>query len=1166
MNARDEPAIHSLCPPVGMGGFQLLRLENDLMLRSLCCVVRAALVPLWLVAVMVFGFGFAPAAQADDDISPNWFRFPALSPDAQTIVFVHAGDLYTVPAEGGRAFPLTIHEGHETMPVFSPDGTMIAFASDRHGNFDVFVMPAEGGPATRLTHHSSNDSPSAFTPDGSAVIFDSGRIADVEAATFPSGVMSQLYSIPVTGGTPTRIITTPALNARFDGNSERIVYEDRKGFEDELRKHHTSSVTRDIWIYNTNTGQHTKLTSFEGEDRDPNFTPDGRGVLYLSERAGDMNVFRMPTSGDGNAQQLTFFEHHPVRHLSIARNGHAVFSWHGDLYHLAPNQQPRLIPIQIAVDGRGLPSIETRRGGVSDFAPAESGKEVAFVIRGEVFVTSTDFGTTRRITNTPEQERSVDFAPDGRSIVYAGERDGSWNLYLSKVADEDELYFFSATDIEEEVLLSDGNETFQPKFSPCGKKVAFLSNRSTIRVIDLESREVVTALPGTAFYSYSDGDAWFDWSPNSEWLAVHYYANQRAFVGQAGIVKADGSMTEPADISQWGYDDNSPRWSMEGEAMVWSSDRYGMRSHGSWGAQRDVVAAFLTQDAFDRFQLSKEEYELKKELDEAREEREKEKEEDAGEENGEGTDDSEDAENGEGEEHGDQENAEDFEAASEDEEETPEPLIFELENLEDRVVRMTIHSSDLGDFALSPDGKRLYYLARFERGYNLWVRDFHEESTSMLRGLNAGSASMVLSNDGDTIFMLANGSLSKIDAKSGTQTPISFSAELHIDGMGERAYLFDHVWRQTLQKFYRPDMHGVDWAFYREQYEPKLAGIKDNRTFADLLSEILGELNASHTGGRYFGGGGEGSSSTASLGVFYDDEHTGDGWRIAEVMSRGPLDKAELDIEAGMIITHIDGEELTADRNKYELLDRKVGQRVRLRIKRDEPDAEPFDVVVRPISLGVEGQLRYERWVRQRHELVEQESGGRLGYMHVRSMNDASFRAFYAEVLGRNAEKEALIVDTRFNGGGWLHDDLVTFLTGTRYVDLYPRDDESPDVWYHGDSMWRWTKPSIVVMSESNYSDAHFFPWAYREVGIGDLVGMPVPGTATAVWWERLHTGDLVFGIPQVGTKGQRGIYLENKQLEPDHLVPFPPEAAAEGRDTQIIEAVRIMLEQLDES
>ncbi len=1113
-----------------------------------------------MLACMLVAGATAPFAIAQE-ITPNWFRSPAVSPDGSTIVFVHAGDLYSVPASGGRAVPLTIHSASETSPVWSRDGRTIAFASDRNGNFDIFVMPAQGGPATQLTFYSSDDFPTDFTPDGSAVLFESSRVDDVDSTLHPSGILGELYTVPVAGGTPTQILTTPAINARYDENGTRIIYEDRKGYEDEFRKHHTSSIARDLWVYDIESGEHTQLTTHAAEDRNPHYSPDGRSIYFLSQRNGDFNLFRMPAApgSENRAEQITRFEHHPVRHLSVADSGDVVFSWHGDLYRMTERGQPQRLDIEIAVDTRRGIQHRTERSGATEFSVSPDGKEVAFVLRGDVFVTSVEFSTTRRITNTPEQERSVSFHPEGRALIYAGERDGSWNIYKASIGDEDELYFFSATKIDEQPLIATDAEEFQPKYSPDGKHVAYLHNRSTLRVLDVETGDTRTVLPGTAFYSYSDGDYHFDWSPDSAWLTMHFYNRGRAFVSQVGVIRADGSEDWPHDISNSGYDDSMPRFAMKGGAIAWASDRYGMRSHGSWGAEYDVVAAFLTRDAFDRFRLSKEEYELSKELEDKRKKDEEEKKDE--------DDDSSDEENSE--DNGSDDDASDDtddadDEEKEDEKEKVEPVEIEFDGIERRTVRMTIHASDLGGFALAPEGDKLYYLARFEKGYDLWVREFREDSTKILKKLNADSASMDLSKDGKTIFLLADGSLSSIKAEGGEQKSISFSADLTIDSDAEREHLFEHVWRQTRQKFYRPDMHGVDWSFYRKQYLPKLAGIHDNRTFAELLSEILGELDASHTGGRYRPSPDQGAARTASLGVFYDNDHQGPGARIAEIMQNGPLDRAEFDIEAGMVITHIDGELITPDRNLYSLLDRKQGDRVRLTIRR--PNGETFDEVVRPVSLGEENELRYQRWVRQRRDIVDEASGGRLGYMHVRGMNDPSFRVFYGEALGRHFDKEALIVDTRFNGGGWLHDDLVTFLTGRKYVDLYPRDDESPDVSYLGDSSWRWTKPSAVIMSEGNYSDAHFFPWAYAEMEIGPIIGMPVAGTATAVWWERLHTGDLIFGIPMVGTKGADGRYLENLQLEPTHKVSLPPEAAAEGTDTQVLEAVRVLLEQLDQN
>ena len=512
---------------------------------------------------------------------------------------------------------------------------------------------------------------------------------------------------------------------------------------------------------------------------------------------------------------------------------------------------------------------------------------------------------------------------------------------------------------------------------------------------------------------------------------------------------------------------------------------------------------------------------------------------------------------------GDDEDGEGADADDEPEDDTPEPLVVETDGLDTRTVRLTTHASDLGDFAMTPDGRALYYLASFEGDADLWKQDFQERSTTLVAKLGATGASMEMSDDGETIYLLAGGALSKIDTKSGKRTPIKFAAEMVVDRAAERAHNFDHVWRQTRLKFYRPDMHGVDWTFYRDQYAPKLAGVHTNEEFSQILSELLGELNASHTGSIARSEGSASDASTAVLGVIYDQDYAGPGRRIAEVLENGPLDRAKFEsVEAGTIILAVDGVRIDDGVNYYAQFDGKAGERVRLTIRTG--DAEEEDIVVKPIPIGAQDQLLYERWVRTREALVEELSGGRLGYAHIRGMNDAAFREFYEQVMGKHVDKEALVVDTRFNGGGWLSDDLATFLSGRPYATMHPRSDLTPGAAYLGEPLGRWTKPSIAVMSESNYSDAHIFPWTYSELGIGETVGMPVPGTGTAVWWEPLFTGDIVFGIPQVGVKGRDGVYLENTQLEPDHLVNLDPESAAAGRDTQIERAVEILLGQLD--
>jgi Tol biopolymer transport system component/C-terminal processing protease CtpA/Prc len=1069
-----------------------------------------------------------PAVAQSGPDEALWLRYPAISPDGGTIVFCYQGDLWRVAASGGTASLLTTHEAYDCNPVWSRDGKTIAFSSDRFGNNDVFVMPAEGGPATRLTFHSASDIPTDFSPDGRQVLFSSSRLDDRRNQEFPSPGLGELYSVPVAGGRVTRVMTTVAEDARYSPDGSLIAYHDWKGYEDEFRKHHVSSVTRDIWTFSPATGQYQRISGFAGEDREPVFGPDGRSVYYLSEEKGDFNVHRMPATG-GASTQLTFLKHHPVRHLSISADGTLCFNHHGTLYTFKEGGQPRKVAVRIAVDQRYNPERTVKvTGEVRDFHVAPSGKEVAFVHRGEVFVTSVKEGTTRRITNTPEQERDVRFSPDGRTLLYATERNGSWDLYTTAIARKEEPYFFTATVLKEEALLATPAEEFQPRWSPDGKEVAYLEERTTVRVFDIAGKKSRTVLPGDRNYSYADGDQHFDWSPDSKWLLVNFL-NPDQWIDQSGLVKADGSGTV-TDLSKSGYGHWGPTWTMGGKAMLTYSSRDGMKNHASWGGQVDAYATFFTQEALDRFKLSKEEFELLKEVEDEKKKDEEKKEADK-------------AKAGKEGKGGDQA-------------EQPEPVKIDLEHIEDRRVRLTIHSSNLAGAVLSKDGEKLYYLARFEKGYDLWETALRTKETKVAAKMGAGNAGgLLLDKEGKNLFFMKDGGIARFDIEKGTVENVGINGEMTLNEAKEREYLFEHAWRQVVKKFYDPKLHGVDWGFYKQEYARVLPHVNNNWDFAELLSEMLGELNASHTGSGYRRRDPNGDA-TASLGLFYDDAHAGSGLKVAEVMQKGPCVKEGSRIKAGVVIERIDGQPIGQNEDAARLLNRKADKPTLLGLL-DPKSGQRWEETVKPISRGEEMDLLYHRWTDRCAFLVDSLSGGRIGYVHVEGMNDPSYRKVYEDALGKHHGKEALVVDTRFNGGGWLHDDLATFLGGKVYMRIEPRGQKLGK-----EPQFKWHKPSAVVMSESNYSDAHLFPVTYKALGVGPLVGMPVPGTGTAVWWEGLQNG-MYFGIPQVGMIDNAGNFMENTQLEPDIRQPLEPEEVARGRDQQLEAAVRALLEQL---
>ena len=1048
---------------------------------------------------------------------PLWMRYPAISPDGSTIAFAYKGDLYCVPANGGEARQLTTNAAYDSQPIWSPDGKKIAFTSNREGSLDVYVISTKGGAPTRLTTNSGKETPIAFK-DNDHVLFSANIMPTAQSNLFASNEFSQVYEVSTEGGRPKLYSVLPMENISINKNGQ-VLYHDKKGYEDAWRKHHTSPITRDIWMLDN--GKYQKLTTFKGEDRNPVWAADNQSFYYLSEQDGSFNIYRRNIAS-GKDTQITQQKKNPIRFLTSSDNGLLCYGFDGEIYTVKEGGQPQKVNISITTDN-DEPSLirKVQSWGATEIALSPDAKEVAFVMHGDVYVTSTEYKTTKRITDTPQQERNLSFAPDGRSLVYASERNGVWQIFQTKIKNEKEKNFTYCSEIEEEQLTKTNITSQYPAYSPDGKEVAFYEDRATLRIINLKSKEVRTVLDGKYNFSYSDGDIWFEWSPDSKWIMCSYIGNGGWNNTDIAVVKADGK--EVHNITDSGYSDSNGKWVLGGKAILFESDRAGYRSHGSWGAEYDAYLMFLDLEAYDRFRMSKEELELAEANKDEKEKKADEKEEKKKKE----------------------------EKTGKIEVDKVKPLELDFENCRDRVVRLTVNSSNMGDAIIDSKGEKVYYQAAFEGGYDLWCHDLKEGSTTlMMKGIGGGG--FVADKDIKNLFLCNGSSIKKIDLGSKATTNIDFEAPFNYKPAEERQYLFDHVWRQVADKFYDPKMQGVDWEYYRKVYEKFLPYINNNFDFAEMLSEMLGELNASHTGCRYYASGA--SLSTAALGAFFDPNYEGDGLKIQEVIKRGPFAVKKNEVTAGCIIEKIDGEAIKAGKDYNALLDGKAGKNVRLTIKNTK--GKTFDLTIKAISQGYQQELLYKRWVDRNRAIVDSVSKGRIAYVHVKAMNSESFRTVYSELLSdKNRNKDAVIVDERHNGGGWLHDDLCTLLSGKQYQEFVP----------HGkvvgkDPFNKWTKPSCVLICEDDYSNGHGFPWVYKELGIGKLIGTPVAGTMTAVWWETLMDRSLVFGIPQVGCRDMRGTFGENTTLYPDVEVYNSPEDYITGHDTQLIRAVEEMM------
>ena len=1050
---------------------------------------------------------------------PCWIRKNSISPDGKTIAFCYKGDIYTVSTDGGRALQITSNDAYESDPLWTSDSKYIIFTSNRNDSKDIYMTTYEGGVPKRLTNIPGSEIPKAVLPDG-RIIFSANIQQAAEYNGFPG--TPQLFITDTTGKKPEHVTSLPMSALSINKNGD-VLYEDYKGYEDPFRKHHVSSVTRDIWLYRPaskdnflidGNGSFKKISTFKGEDRNPVFAYNGDTFYYLSEEGGkNINLFKSSISNPGQSTQLTFETKNPVRYISVSDNDYIAYSYNGDLYIIKDGGKPQKIDIYINRDAVEKEMTKfSFSAGASAMSVSPDGKEIAVVIRGDVFVTSTDYKTTKRITNTPEQERNVCFSKDGRELYYSAERNGHWGIYKTSLTDKKDKYFTYSIKMKEELFSDEGETCFQPDVSPDGKYVAYLRDRTELVVKPAKGGKTKSLLKG-ATYSYADGDQAFEWSPDSRSILTYYAANGGWHNEDIALI--DVETGEITNLTESGYNDGKFRWALGGKAMTWKSDKNGYRSHGSWGAESDIYIMFFDPKTMTDFKKDKEDTEIDKILSGI----------------------------------SDKKNKKENKKDSTDKK--VEKVKLTLEGRDNRIIRLTRTSNKYGDHYLSKDGEKLYYITPLESGTGLCSMDLKTKEVKVLKRGVRGS--ITPSADEKDIYIFSSSGISKINLAGGSSKTISFIGDYEYKPKAERAYIFEHIWKQVKEKFYDPELHGVDWEYYKKNYYAFLPYINNNFDFQELLSEMLGELNGSHTGARFRS---PTKSNIGHLGILADFTYSGDGIKIKEILPDGVLNIADFEIKEGDIIESIDGNIIKANDNWIKFLEDKAGKKIAITVSKGGKKAQ--ELIITPSFSDY--NLLYRRWVRQREEMVRKLSGGRLGYVHVEGMDSDSFRNVYSKALGKYRNCEALIVDTRHNGGGWLHDDLATFLNGKAYIKFMPRGQYMSTEPYN-----KWTKPSCVIMSEDNYSDASGFPYTYKTLGIGKLIGTPVPGTMTAVWWETQINASIIFGIPQVGSYGiKEGRYLENLDVEPDILIYNDPASSLKGEDKQLEGAVAEMLKELE--
>ncbi len=1040
---------------------------------------------------------------ANAQTSALWIRYPSISPDGSEIVFSYKGDLWKTNIKSKQTLPLTFDDGYETRPIWSPDGRWIAFSSNLNGNLDVFVIPASGGVAKQLTFHSSDDKPWCFTADSKYILFGTLRNDIANSVAYPAiNIFNRLYKVPVSGGKSVMLSAIGMSEATTNILNTKIFFEDTKGYENQFRKHHNSSVAKNIWYWDTKSNSYVQVTDNEYEDRNPVLSADEKDIFYLSERKNNsMNIYKRSLL-DNSEERLTNFDSHPVRHLTRSAKDDLCFTYNGEVYIKAKGKVPNKIPIHIPeglrLDNQRVISFSS---GGTGYTVSPTGKEVGFIYRGDIYTAALDGGGTKQITNTPQQERDISFSPDGRKVYYASERNGSWDIYSTEIVRLNEKSFINSTLLQEKNVIHSEEDEFQPRISPDGKKLAYLENRNELKTFEFLTGKKNTLIKKGENLSYTDGDQFYVWSPDSEWIIARSSKGRFITNTELVLLKSDGT-TKAIDLTHSGFSDISPQWSFNGKGIIWATDRDGKKSFATQGAkQYDLYALFLDRTTAERFRMGPEGWLLT---------------------------------NGKSDSIKSHING------------------FDTEYADQSKMRLTNNSADITSYVISSGADKIIFTARYEQGTDIFLLNPRTRETRSLIKLNAGSASLIATNDAKNIIVVHDGRISKLDIDNARMTPIPIQGEFILDSEKEKEYILEHTYQLIQKKFYDPKLHGVDWLSYKKAYSRFLPHINNNYDFVEMLSEMTGELNVSHTGARF-------NSSTlirnptASLGLLFDEQKEGKGLTILDIVENGPIDRSGSRIKNGHILESIDGQLIDQHTDWNRSLAGKAGKYILLQL-RDPITNESWEEVVRPITLNQENDLLYKRWVNKMRKIVDSISNGELGYVHIPVMNDGSYRTFYEEVMGLEADKKGLIVDTRFNGGGNLHEDLSEFLNGKKYISF-----ESYGIRHSSyEPVNKWVKPSILLMSEANYSDAHTFPYAYRKKGIGQLIGMPVAGTSTSIWFETQIDPTVAVAVPTIAFFDlNTNRPLENVQLEPDIKVQNKFENLLRGKDEQLETAIR---------
>jgi len=1031
-------------------------------------------------------------------------RTPDISPDGKLVAFSYLGDIWVVETIGGTARPVTMHRAHDIFPCFSPDGRYIAFSSNRHGSYDVYVVPSHGGKPRRLTHDSAHDFVSGWAPDGKQILFHSTR-----SMTFPPN--AEVYAVSVDGGQPRRISSSEGRDAVCSPAGDKIAYVRGPGAW--YRKGYRGSSNDQIWIANIDGSNNQQLTAFNGQNGSPMWSADGQWIYYVSEVHGTpANLVRLPATAvaapaKATPQQVTFHKDEAVRRARISSNGcWVVYECGPDLWVVSTREgasPPRKLAIEVYADDKSnTERVETFTQNATEFALSADEKHIAFAVHGELFVMpiATSAKVTR-LTHSTAYNHGMAWAPDNTRILFVSDRDGHDNIYSLQPDDSERPRMGEARRFKTTQLTTAKEAASGLSFAPDGKRVAFLRG-GKLWSMNPDGSDPKAIINEVQVFDY-------DWSPDSKWLV--YARRDGFFASELYIVPSTGPTADNPirNMTRYATYNGDITWSANGKRIAFLSVRRGTNTTSLWVTSLQKPAA---PGVADKTVLSG----------------------------------------------------------------TAAPVEFDWDDLHLRAKLVLPVPVDTA--AISPDGTKVAFRASSGGTGDLWLASI--DGSQVMRLTTGGQEprqiqwsrrrdglgrpiELIYFRDGSGQIRMAR---PRSDDKSETQVAaIPFQVKMTVKAEEEFTEMFDQAWRFLAENFYDSKFHGADWDAVRARYRPLVKHVALKEDLYSLLYLMMGELNASHLG--VSGPSDRIEEPTADLGLIFDDSYKGRGLKIAEILKRGPADKRGVNLKAGDVVLAIDGVELTPAVELSTLLNGKANEMVVLEVT-SNPMADPKDPKARRRAeiqamsrAGGRGQedvreLMYDRWVAQNARRVAELSKGKLGYIHIPSMDEEGLDKFVRALYSDNFDKDGIVLDVRFNGGGFTHDQVLNYLGAREHTVFRQRD--GGEGWVLRAYDRKWTRPLVLVINNRSYSDAEIFPNAFRTLGLGKLVGQPTGGHVIGTTAVRLIDGS-TFRIPRTGVFTMKGVNMDKEGVMPDVLIETHPDQLARGVDAQLERAVAVL-------